>query len=188
MTNKVKVKSIKTDFRGTVLPKEHDLRGRAFEQILKNLGNPVAVGAGADYPKHGLEVKTKDTESTSANSVGSILYEDIKTTPYSKSSIAEKLQQQYRVKVKDGIVVSNKIYDFSKPHIQAVLENAYETARAKIIAGDNSNYITGGEFGHFERKKLKGGKLTNSWVFRIPVKSMDKLEGMAQSMFNELFD
>jgi hypothetical protein len=184
---KAKVKSIKTDFRGLALP-DPATQGRDFEAVLARLGNPVNPGQGADYPEVGLEVKTKNEESSSANSVGSMIWKDIKITPYPLSSIAKKLQQQYRVKIKNGIVISTKVYDFSAPHIQAVIEKAYETARAKIIAGDNSNYITGGEFGYFERKKLKGGKLTNSWAFRIPVKSMGKLEGMTQSTYTTFFE
>lgn len=184
---KAKVTSIKTDFRGLALP-DPATRGKDFEAVLARLGNPVTPGKGADYPEYDLEVKTKGEESTSANSVGSMTHKDIQTTLYPESNIAKKLQQQYRVKVKNGIVVSSKVYDFSAPHIQEVIEHAYETARAKIIAGDDSNYITGGEFGYFERKKLSGGKLTNSWAFRIPVKSMGKLEGMAQSTYTTLFE
>jgi len=184
---KAKVKSIKTDFRGLSLPNPAT-QGRDFEAVLARLGNPVNTGSGVDYPEYGLEIKTKGEESSSANSVGSMTYENIKITPYPKSNIAKKLQQQFRVKIRNGIVVSNKIYDFSAPHIQAVIENAYETARAKIIAGNDSNYISGGEFGYFERKKLSGGRLTNSWAFRIPVKSMGKLEGMSQSTYTKFFD
>ena len=184
---KAKITAIKTNFKGMILPNSQH-RGRAFEGVLANMGSPVTQGQGPDYPDYNLEVKTKDTESTSANSVGAMTWENIKTTPYPFSSIAKKLQQQYRVKVKDDVIVDTKVYDFSAPHIQDVIGKAYEAARAKIIAGDKSNYISGTEFGYFERKRLKGGKLTNSWAFRIPVKSMGKLEGMAQSTYTTLFD
>ena len=184
----VKVKTIKTDFIGTVLPKDHSVRGRAFEDILGQNGNPVSKGAGVDYPKHGLEVKTKDIESTSANSVGAMTWENIKVTPYDMSPIADKIKQQYRVKVQKGIIVDTKVYDFSPDFIQEKLREAYETARAKIIKGDKSNYISGTKFGYFERKKGKGGKETNSWAFRIPVGAMDTLEGMAKSNYTTLFE
>jgi hypothetical protein len=183
----VKVTSIKTDFRGIRLP-DAPHQGRGFERALSNAGNPVNNGHGPDYPEVGLEVKTKDIESTSANTVGTILYEDIKVTPYGMSSICKKLQQQFRVTVKDNIIVDQYVYDFSAPHIQEVIAKAYETARAKIIAGDKSSYISGTGYGFFEQKRLKGGTLTNSWAFRIPVKSMKKLEGMAQSTYANLFE
>ena len=184
----VKVKIIKTDFVGTTLPMDHSIRGQVFEEVLAQKGNPVSKGEGCDYPRHGLEVKTKDVDSTSANSVGTMTWENIKVTPWDMSPIAEKIKQQYRVKVKKGIIINTKIYDFSPDFIQDKLREAYETARAKIIKGDKSNYIAGTKFGYFERKKGKGGKETNSWAFRIPVGAMDTLESMAKSNYNTLFE
>ena len=184
---KPKIKEIKTDFRGTALP-DHATQGREFENILASKGHPVTQGPGPDYPKHDLEVKTKDEDSRSANSVGSMTSTKIKTTSYPNSSIAKKIQRQFRVKIKDGVIVSTKVYDFSAPFIQEVIEEAYEKARAKIIAGNTDSYIPGTSFGYFEQKKLSGGKLTNSWAFRIPVGSMKKLENMSQSTYGKLFE
>ena len=184
---KPKIKEIKTDFRGIPLP-DHSTQGREFENILANKGHPVTQGQGPDYPEYDLEVKTKDTESKSANSVGSMTSKKIKVTPYPNSSIAKKIQRQFRVKIKDGVIVSTKVYDFSAPFIQEIIKEAYETARAKIIAGNTDSYIPGTTFGYFEQKKLSGGKLTNSWAFRIPVGSMKKLEKMAQSTYGKLFE
>ena len=183
----VKVTSIKTDFRGIRLP-DAPHQGRGFEGVLADAGSPVNNGQGPDYPEVGLEVKTKGVYSKSANTVGTMLWENIKVTPYGMSSICKKLQQQFRVTVNDNIIVDQHVYDFSAPHIQEVIANAYETARSKIIDGDTSSYISGGEFGYFEQKRLKGGKLTNSWAFRIPVNAMKKLEGMTQSTYTTLFE
>lgn len=177
MTIKAKVTSIKTDFEGLQLPKDHAYRGRAFEQVLSALGNPVTAGAGPDYPKHDLEVKTKDKKSKSSNSIGSMTADNIINTSYKDSTIARKLKQQLRVTTVDGVVVASEIYDFADPYIQSKLEQAYEAGRAKMAAGIRDNYIYGSEYGYFERKTNS----ENSWAYRIPVGAMKKLEGMAKS-------
>ena len=185
----IKITKIKTDFTGVKLPADHSIRGKAFEDILAQTGNPVSKGSGPDYPEYGLEVKTKDISSNSANSVGSMTYEDIKLTPYDESPIAKKIKQQFRVKVnKEGVIINTRVYDFTPDFIQEKLREAYESARIKIIKGDNSDYIAGTKFGYFERKKGKDNKETNSWAFRISVGAMDTLESMSKSKYSELFE
>lgn len=184
----VKVTNIKTDFVGTILPKDHSIRGAAFEDVLAQKGNPVSKGDRVDYPKYGLEVKTKDVKSTSANTVGSMTYENICSTPYNESPISEKIKQQLRVKVENGVVVNAKVYDFSPKFIQDAIKDAYEAGRARLIQdGNKSTYIPGTSFGYFERKKNKG-EYTNSWAFRIRTTSMDKLENMSKSTYKNLFE
>ena len=183
---KAKVKELKNDFRGITLT-NYATRGKEFENILASKGHPVNPGIGPDYPEFDLEVKTKDVNSTSANSIGTLSYEEIIKTPYRKSPIAKKLQQQFRVSFKNGVAVSQKIYDFSPSFIQEVLETAYEAARSKMINGNKEPYVYGSNFGYFEQKRMKGGKLTNSWAFRISVGAMEKLENMSTTTFKNLF-
>ena len=114
-----------------------------------------------------------------------MLPEDIKVTPYPKSPIYDKVQQQLRVKTQDQVIVSADMYDFSNPYIQQKIEESYEAARAKIIAGDDSNYISGGPFGYFERTNPKTSR---SYDFRLTNGAMQKLENMATSTFKDLFE
>jgi hypothetical protein len=81
------------------------------------------------------------------------------------------------------------VLDFSKEFIQDKFRDAFDTARDKIIAGNQSNYIKGHDkaWGYFERKK-KNGKPTNNWAFRIPVDKMTNIEGMAKSNVDNLFE
>ena len=184
---KPKIKEIKLNFLGIDLPADHATRGKAFEELLAERGMPVAQGAGPDYPEFDLEVKTKDTESTSANCIGSMSVEDIVKTPYELSCISAKLKSQLRVKVTSGIIVKSDVYDFSPAFIQQILKEAYETARCKIIKGDRNNFVYGTSYGYFERRK-KSGVPTNSYMFRITVGAMDNLEGMAKSTYNSIFE
>jgi hypothetical protein len=157
--------------------------GRDGEKKLIKRGIPLSNGPGADIPECDFEVKTRDLDATSAHTVGTMLPEDIITTPYKESTIYHKLQQQYRIKSKDRIIVSAEVYDFSAPHIQEKIEKCYEEARQKIIQGDESNYISGGSYGFFERQ-TDGPR---SYQFRFTDGAMKKLEAMSRSTFHKLF-
>ena len=157
--------------------------GRDIENKLREQGIPISNAHGADIPDFDLEVKSRDLDATSAQTVGSMTPEDIIATPYRASVIYEKLQQQYRVKTKDQVIVSAKIYDFSSPHIQEKIEQCYEAARQKIINGDQRDYIPGGYYGFFERSAVG----PRSYQFRFTDGAMKKLEAMSQSTFYKLF-
>jgi len=109
--------------------------------------------------------------------------EDIKSTPYRESVVHDKLQRQYRVKTKDRVIVSDRVYDFTAPYIQEKIEQCYEAARQKIIQGDESNYTSGGSYGLFERQ-TDGPR---SYQFRFTDGAMKKLEAMSRSTFHKLF-
>jgi hypothetical protein len=181
-----KIKQVKHLVGQSVPPKTHGAAGREVEEIMAAHGWPMdRHGQGIDVPEYGFEVKSRDLDSTSAQSIGKMLPEDIKVTPYSNSPIHDKVQQQLRVKTQDQVIVSADMYDFSNPHIQQKIEESYEAARARIIAGDDSNYVSGGPFGYFERTNPKTSR---SYDFRLTNGAMQKLENMATSTFKDLFE
>ncbi len=157
--------------------------GRDGEKKLIKRGIQLSNGPGADIPEADFEVKTRDLNATSAHTVGRMSVRYIKSTPYNESTIYHKLQQQYRIKSRDRVIVSAEVYDFSSQYIQKKIEQCYETARQKIIQGDTSNYISGGSYGFFERQ-TDGPR---SYQFRFTDGAMKKLEAMAQSTFTKLF-
>jgi hypothetical protein len=181
-----KIKQVKHLVGQSVPPKTHGAAGREVEEIMAAHGWPMdRHGQGIDVPEYGFEVKSRDLDSTSAQSIGKMLPEDIKVTPYSNSPIHDKVQQQLRVKTQDQVIVRADMYDFSNPHIQQKIEESYEAARARIIAGDDSNYVSGGPFGYFERTNPKTSR---SYDFRLTNGAMQKLENMATSTFKDLFE
>ena len=178
-----KILKIKTNFKGLVLPRATSgCSGHAFEKILEKNGNPVNVVQCADYPEFELEVKTKENNSRSANVVGTMSIDDIINKSYEDSSIAQKFQKQFRVKTTDAVIVSQEVFNFSKPYIQDIIKEPYEIGRNKIINGNRDNYIPCTRFGYFERRKN-----TNSYMFRISVGAMNALEISSKSKFDELF-
>ena len=181
---KAKVTSLKVKLVGERVPQRfHGAAGRDVEDKLRQQGIPITRDSGPDIPSVNLEVKTRDLDATSAQSVGSMTPEDIVKTPYRESVIFEKLQQQYRVKTKDQVIVSAEVYDFSSPNIQEKIEASYEAARQKIIDGDNNDYVSGGKYGYFERT-VKGSR---SYEFRFAHGAMKKIENMSTSTFDKIF-
>jgi len=182
---KAKVISLKTNLVGQTVPtKFAGMAGRDIEKKLIAQGFKVDQrSAGVDIKNLGIEVKSRDVNSISPQSVGSMTPEDICATPYAQSTIYAKLQQQLRVKTKEQTIVSADVYDFSSPAIQQRIEESYELARQKIINGDDSSYIAGGAYGYFERT----GAGSRSYEFRLRDVSMKKIETISKSTFDKFF-
>ena len=181
---KAKVKSLKTNLVGTTVPTtENGHAARYIEQSLAKQGFRVDTRGTLDLPDYNTEVKSRNIDATSAQTVGSMTPEHIKTTPYRESTIFKKIQQQFRVYIKEDVIVDARVVDFSWNEIQNRIEESYEAARKRIIEGQDSNYIPGGPYGYFERT-VKG---SNSYDFRLRDQAMKKLESMATSTFQNLF-
>lgn len=184
----IKVNKLKTSLKGRkVASNKNGTAGRQVEYILEQDGFVVNRGKGCDLelaPTANVEIKTRDLSATSPQSVGAMRLADIKATPYKSSLIYEKIQQQYRVKTKDRIVVADEVYDFSGWSVQSLIEEAYEEARKQIIAGNSSDYIYGTKWGYFERTNKK----SQSWQFRLSDGAMKKLEQLSKSTFDNLFE
>jgi hypothetical protein len=179
-----KLKKFNFSLKGTkVPPKYFGEAGKFVENLLIAKGLPLQKGVGADLRLYGLEVKTRDLDSTSAQTIGTMHPDLIKNTAYTDSLIKEKFQQQYRVYTKDQIIVEDRIVDFSNPTIQKLIEGAYETARSAIINGTVSDYVAGTYWGYFERTHK-----SESYSFRMSSRALERLEGLAHSTFNNLFE
>ena len=185
----IKVKKLKKDnLLGKIVPtNKNGHAGREVENLLEMQGYEInRRDAVPDMQGLYIEVKTRDLDATSPQTIGTMLLDHIKITPYPMSSIASKLKQQLRVKTKDLVVVESRIWDFSDSYIQSLIETSYETARQKIIAGCRDKYIPGSDYGYFE----KCTNSDNSYAWRMSQAMMDKLETMSgnSSTFNKHFE
>lgn len=178
----IKVKKLKTSFIGVKLP-NIITAGVMFEDILADRGNPVDKGQGPDYPELSLEVKTKSLESRSSNVIGTMSRTNIINTPYNQSPICKKMQQQLRVKTKDGVVVKEDIFDFTPPFIQDLIKEAYNIGQTKLNVGNPPEYVNCTRYGYFEKRR----HTNDSYMFRINVCAMSKLEQMSKSNYENLF-
>jgi hypothetical protein len=159
--------------------------GRLIEDELERQGFTINRQKGVDIPGLGVEVKTRKMGSDSPHTVASMTVEDIKNTPYNKSPVKEKFTRQFRVTYDDvnHVIVEARIYNFDDEHTQKLMDTSYETARAKVIAGDDSTYI-GGKYGHFQ--KVVGS--TESYIYRINNSAMKKFCNGAKSTFNSIYE
>jgi hypothetical protein len=189
MKNLVKVKQFKLaqQLVGQQLPTNKDGHaGRALESLLETLGITINKGAGADILVYGLEVKTRKETASSAQTVATMSIQDIINTPYKKSNIYQKFQQQLRIKTNElDIIASAEIYDFDQPQIQDLVEQGYEFARKQIIANNYIGYTSYvGHWGYFEQCHLPQ---SDAYSFRFSKQDMEDLEAMAHSTFSILF-
>jgi hypothetical protein len=174
---------LKTSLIGEVVPDKTDGEaGRYVEDLLESAGIQINRASTIDNPF--FEVKTRDLDSTSPQTIGGMTLGKIKQTAWKDSPVFEKIQQQYRVKTQNNVVVSNDMYDFSGWAVQSLLEEAYEAGRTEIINGNINDYVYGSKYGYFERTNKK----SKTWCFRINHKAMQTLELLAQSKFNDLFE
>lgn len=189
MKNVVKIKSLKISHKliGKELPTNKDGHaGRAAEYLLESFGIPINRGAGTDM-RHGLELKTRKISATSAQTICVMQPADIIRYSYYNSPVYAKFQQQLRIKTNDNdIIVAADIYDFDQPHIQRLIEDAYENGRQQLIKNPDLLYTPyTGYWGYFENTNPNK---TTSLDFRISDPDMQKLEDMSTSTYKNLFE
>lgn len=182
---KVKVFKPAAYLIGETVPTNQDGHaGRYVESLLENLGVTINKGYGPDIDWLGLEVKTRDVDATSAQTIADMSVEDIIKTEYKDSHVYKKFQQQLRVYTKDNIIISAEVYDFSDSAIQDLIQAAYNHAKEQII---QNNHLTRtmykDHYGYFERVESTRKTLS----FRLSSKDMQVLEGMVKSNYKNLF-
>ena len=185
-TAKVKVFKLSQQLLGKVLPNNiGGHAGRELERLLESMGVTINRGQGCDWKVYGLEVKSRDIDATSPQTVATMQRDLIKTTAYEDSVIFEKFQQQLRVYTKDRVIIEARVHDFSAHHIQRLIKQAYNHAQAQFDLGTAGDYVYGNEYGYFE---VTNPKSPESYSFRINAGAFDKLEAMAASTYGTLFE
>lgn len=158
-----KVKILKkANFKGEVVPSKLNGRaGRYIEKRIAESGYKVSSNKGIDLPEERVEVKSRDIDSVSPETVGTMSEEDIINTDYENSIICEKLQQQYRVITKEQVVISNDVRDYSYEGCQQIAKDIYNAGREVLKKGSYNNYIKGTKYGYWESKR------PGYWDFRF---------------------
>jgi len=179
----LKVKDIKTNIVGKPLhSKDNSKIGREIEKMLNDEGWNVQTGAGPDILYAGIEIKSRNVNATSNQTVCRMTLNDIITTPYQLSPVYAKIQKQIRVYHDGKTVLRVTLYDFSDKLIQTFIEQSYESARAKLQNGFENAWVTGGKWGNFEKDTGK-----NTYQFRLTPYAYKKLERMSKDTFNTFF-
>ena len=187
-------------------PANYGAIGLQVEIMMAEHGYMMNPGQGADLPDLKVEVKTRDVESDSAYTIGTMSVENIIKYSWPECSLKSKTHTVYMVEhiktpvdygnteemraigcfeetkpIVDNTVVVTDAYllDLSYKDCQSLLEIAYEKARQKIIQGDRSRYIKGSDYGQLELQ------VNGNYQFRISnaaMKSFKILSSQAQAV------
>lgn len=168
-----------------VPPSENGHAGRAVENILESMGMPINRKHGPDVLQWQLEIKTRDLDATSPQTIADMTLDEIVATPYEQSHVCEKFQQQLRVYIKDNVIVKAQVYDFSQDHVQRKIKDAYENGRAQLTKNSNLTATSsrGHYFGYFEKSANK-----NTYSFRMSARNYTGMENMSTSTFAQLIE
>ncbi len=191
---KAKIKSLKVNLSEVPFVDPKNVRdgtnGKILETAMIKQGFPIDKTATVDLPTANVEIKTRKASSKSNHTVGTMTFDDIINTPWDETPFKQKLQQQYRVKIKDAKTASGKMVDFSHEIIQNDFREAYEICRTQLKLNGKTLYtgetIKGTQYGCLEHKPgpSKNGK---SYAFRITDAGMKKAENLAHIMSSGYF-
>lgn len=168
--------------------------GHICEDLLEQAGYHINRGKGPDIKNIGVEVKNRTREATSAQTIGKMKFDDIINASWEKSVLFEKSQTIYKIITsrEEGIIVSTKILEYSKPHVQEKLRESYEQCRKilKDIVDNNlplPKYVKNKDcWGYFENTQEN---TRPGWYdFRFGKGNAEKLDGMARSNYNVIFN
>jgi hypothetical protein len=176
---KPKLKEVKFSVVGQpvapVVNGDHGAAGRGLEVVFIDNGLPIdRTNVGADLPAINAELKARDINAVSRETVGRSNIDNIISTDWEDSTIREKFQTQIRVYHNGKVVVGQTVCDFSHPLIQQIAKEAYEICRQKLINGDRKLFIHGTKWFSIEAQKSSPG------VYALRTDKMKELVAMAK--------
>jgi len=175
-SNQPVVKQFKFSLKGLTVPKqtlsESGAVGKYIEKLLIERKVKISDGV-VDIPEYRLEVKSRNKDSKSPHTVGTMTLDDILKTSFKDSAVEKKMQYQYRVEYDNtrGVITEDRIYNFTSDIIQAKIESAYDAGKSELAAlkksGKKPTATTfGNQYGFFEEREK------NQYAFRIPDAAM----------------
>ena len=109
--------------------------GRYIDNLIKTqLKNPSHLSTVVDLNKFGIEIKTKDTDTNTCWSIGSMTIKDIVDTPYVNSSIYQKMQALLLVTTDDKfrVVTGTLLVYMDIDEVQCLIHDTYEDLRSQL--------------------------------------------------------
>jgi len=166
--------------------------GRYVENYLASKGYKINKGFGIDLVGLKLEIKTRDINATSAQTVTSLSLPNLLNYDWQRGPARHKITRQYRVLYKQldsksSIVVESGVFDFTKSGIPSILESDFDINRRYFIDyvekhGEYPKYVNQGSGWLFLERTTEN----EVWQVRITNRNMNKLEAMTKQV--QLFD
>jgi len=168
---------------------QHGHAGRALEDLLEQWGWPINRGAGPDILVFGLEIKTRDEEAVSAQTITSMNIRDILDQDYDQSAVRAKFQQQLRILTCGGRIRDAEVFDFSGDSVQDLIRRAYRHARAQLIQAheqqqDLVRTAYTGFYGYFERCNPLSA---TTYSFRLNDADMTVMENLSRTRIDHFY-
>jgi len=166
--------------------------GRYVENYLASQGYKINKGFGIDLVGLKLEIKTRDINATSAQTVTSLSLSNLLKYDWQRGPARHKITRQYRVLYKQldsksSIVVESGVFDFTKSGIPSILKSDFDINRRYFIDyvekhGEYPKYVNQGSGWLFLERTTEN----EVWQVRITNRNMNKLEAMTKQV--QLFD
>jgi hypothetical protein len=163
--------------------------GRDLEDKLEYIvGIPINRKEGVDCIDIDWEVKSRHVTATSAQTIGTMLPEDvISTVDYFDTPIYKKFRKQLRVSLSENSVILDiDLFDFDDEYIQGKFAEAYSNARNYILQYPTCTYTPcTGQWAYFENTNPNK---TKSLDWRVRDAMMKQVQTMTKSTFTNIFD
>jgi len=179
---------------GHVIPlvQKHGNIGRWVENYLALQGYKINKGFGIDLLGLNLEIKTRDVNATSAQTITSLSLPNLVNYDWNRGPAKHKIARQYRVLYKQldagsSIVVESGVFDFTKSGIPQILRYDFDVNRRYFIDyleehGEYPKYVNKGSGWLFLERTTE----REFWQVRLTNSNMNKLENMTKQV--QLFD
>lgn len=119
----------------------HGAAGNYIDHLIKtHLRNPYHANSVVDLVKFGIEIKSKDIDTNTSWSIGSMTIQDIVNTPYVNSCIYAKMQALLLVTTnhKFESITDTMLVYLDMDEVQAPLEQTYESLRKQLTVKWNA--------------------------------------------------
>jgi hypothetical protein len=166
--------------------------GRWVENHLAAQGYKINRGFGIDLKGLKLEIKTRDINATSAQTITSLSLSNLLTYDWKRGPARHKITRQYRVLYKQldfqsSIVVESGVFDFTKSGIPQILGSDFDVNRQYFEDyvekhGEYPKYVNKGQGWLFLERTTE----RKVWQVRVTNRNMNKLENMTKQV--QLFD
>jgi hypothetical protein len=167
--------------------------GRFIDYAMAQKGHKIDKNGIVDLPEFGIDNKTKELNSKSAHTQGSMTIKDIiRTSEWTQTRFYKKTLNQNQITWNKDFqeVTDVTILDMDLPEVQSRLETAYKDLRDQLIENDKNDIRKKNIISRCGWAVFDGYGHDRSYRFRIPYTVMKKIKTLSKSRDtrNKLFE
>jgi hypothetical protein len=167
--------------------------GRFIDYAMAQKGHKIDKNGIVDLPEFGIDNKTKELNSKSAHTQGSMTIKDIiRTSEWTQTRFYKKTLNQNQITWNKDFqeVTDVTILDMDLPEVQSRLETAYKDLRDQLIENKENGIRKKNIISRCGWAVFDGYGHDRSYRFRIPYTVMNKIKTLSKSRDtrNKLFE